>query len=51
MKNKQLFVAISLLGALASNAALADAKYDKRFYVSPAASYVWTDSDRETSRN
>ncbi|MFT6105959.1 MAG: OOP family OmpA-OmpF porin [Rickettsiales bacterium] len=51
MTNKQLLVAISILGALASKAALADNNYDKRFYVAPAFSYVWTDSDRETSRN
>ncbi|MFT6219480.1 MAG: OOP family OmpA-OmpF porin [Myxococcota bacterium] len=52
MKNKQLLVAISLLGSLGSNASLADNhNYDKRFYVAPSISYVWTDEDRQTSRN
>jgi OOP family OmpA-OmpF porin len=51
MKNKQFLVAISILGILASKAALADNNYDKRFYVAPAVSHVWTDADRQTSRN
>lgn len=60
MKNKQpftssftsTFTAISLLGALASTSAVAENNnYDKRFYVAPAVSYIWSDEDRQTSRN
>lgn len=51
MKNKQLILAASLLGATFSNAAIAKEAFDNRLYVAPAVSYIWTDEDRNSSRN
>lgn len=48
---KQLIITTALLGMTVSNAALANENYDKRWYIAPSGSFVWSDDDRQTSRN
>lgn len=48
---KQLIITTALLGIASSNVALANENYDKRWYIAPSGSFVWTDEDRQTSRN
>ncbi len=51
MKNKNLILAISLLGIGFAKAAIAEDNLDSRVYVAPSLSYVWADSDRQSSRS
>lgn len=48
---KQLALVTLLLGTATAQSALANENYDNRWYVAPSGSFVWTDEDRQTSRN
>ena len=51
---KQLVLAVSTAAFIFSNSAIAghhgNKKYDKRLYVVPEISGIWSDADRQTSR-
>ena len=51
MKDKQLFMIISLVATNFAKNVIASESYDNRWYVSPSDSYLWLDNDRMISRN